>query len=75
MGKRWVRRPEGSTWGEFGEDDQRGRLNLLTEERVRTAVTEAKAGEKLLPEPAARLSGRQQAQPPASAAAQIRHAS
>jgi hypothetical protein len=44
MAKRWVRRPEGSTWGEFGEDDQRGRLNLLTEERVRAAATEAKAG-------------------------------
>jgi kynurenine formamidase len=44
MGKRWKNRPEGSTWGEFGEDDQRGRLNLLTEDRVRAALTEAKAG-------------------------------
>jgi len=30
--KRWVNRPEGSTWGDFGEDDQRGRINLLTPE-------------------------------------------
>jgi hypothetical protein len=44
MAKRWSQRPEGSTWGEFGEDDQRGRLNLLTEDRVRAALAEAKAG-------------------------------
>src|SRR5580704_5864642 len=44
MAKRWSRRPEGSTWGEFGEDDQRGRLNYLTEDRVRAALAEAKAG-------------------------------
>ena len=29
--KRWTRRPEGSTWGDFGPDDEIGRLNLLTE--------------------------------------------
>lgn len=28
--KRWTRRPEGSTWGDFGADDELGRLNLLT---------------------------------------------
>ena len=28
--KRWKRRPEGSTWGDWGDDDQLGRLNLLT---------------------------------------------
>jgi len=44
MAKRWVKRPEGSTWGDFGEDDQRGRLNLLTSDRVRAGVAEAKAG-------------------------------
>ena len=27
MAKRWQKRPEGSNWGEFGEDDQHGRLN------------------------------------------------
>ena len=31
--KRWTRRPEGSTWGDFGPDDEIGRLNLLTEEK------------------------------------------
>ncbi len=45
MAKRWANRPEGSTWGDFGEDDQRGRLNLITPERVRAAAAEAKAGQ------------------------------
>ena len=30
MTARWKRRPEGSNWGDFGPDDQIGRLNLLT---------------------------------------------
>jgi kynurenine formamidase len=37
---RWKRRPQGSNWGEFGADDQLGRLNLLTPERVRRAAAE-----------------------------------
>lgn len=41
---RWTHRPEGSNWGDFGPDDQIGRLNLLTPERVRAAVQEVKAG-------------------------------
>lgn len=41
---RWIRRPEGSTWGDFGPDDQLGRLNLLTPERVRAAVAEVREG-------------------------------
>jgi kynurenine formamidase len=44
MGKRWQVRPEGSNWGEFGEDDQRGRLNLLTPEKVRQGIAEVTAG-------------------------------
>jgi len=44
MAKRWKHRPEGSTWGEFGEDDQRGRLNLLTADRIRAAAVEVKEG-------------------------------
>ncbi len=44
MGKRWKNRPEGSTWGDFGEDDQKGRLNLLTPERVRRAAAEVRDG-------------------------------
>ena len=44
MSKRWKNRPEGSNWGEFGEDDQRGRMNLLTDERRLRALKEAKTG-------------------------------
>jgi kynurenine formamidase len=45
MTKRWKRRPEGSNWGEFGEDDQRGRMNLLTPERRLAALKEVKTGQ------------------------------
>lgn len=41
---RWKNRPQGSTWGDFGEDDQRGRLNLITAEKVLQGVAEVKAG-------------------------------
>ncbi len=41
---RWKRRPEGSTWGDFGPDDQLGRLNLVTPEKVRQGVAEVKEG-------------------------------
>ncbi len=44
MTNRWKHRPEGSNWGDFGPDDQRGRLNLLTPERVVRAVAEVKTG-------------------------------
>jgi kynurenine formamidase len=44
MAKRWNRRPEGSNWGEFGENDQIGRLNLLNPERVLTAAREIRTG-------------------------------
>jgi hypothetical protein len=41
---RWRNRPEGSNWGDFGEDDQVGRMNLLTPERRLAGVAEVKAG-------------------------------
>ena len=41
---RWVNRPEGSNWGDFGDDDQIGRMNLLTPERRRAALLEAREG-------------------------------
>jgi kynurenine formamidase len=44
MSKRWSRRPEGSTWGDFGEDDQLGRLNLLTPARTKVAAQEIREG-------------------------------
>ena len=45
---RWKRRPEGSTWGDFGPDDQLGRLNLVTPEKVLQGIREVQA-EPLLP--------------------------
>ena len=41
---RWKRRPPGSTWGDWGPDDQLGRLNLLTPDKVMKAVAEVKEG-------------------------------
>jgi len=31
--QRWKHRPEGSNWGDFGPDDQLGRLNPLPKNR------------------------------------------
>jgi len=42
--KRWTRRPDGSNWGDFGPDDEVGRLNLLTPEKVRQGVAEVREG-------------------------------
>jgi hypothetical protein len=42
--KRWKRRPEGSTWGDYGPDDQLGRLNELTPDKVKQGVAEVKEG-------------------------------
>ncbi|MDX1513638.1 MAG: cyclase family protein [Gammaproteobacteria bacterium] len=44
MNRRWVNRPEGANWGEFGADDQRGRLNLLTPDKVREGAAEVREG-------------------------------
>jgi Putative cyclase len=41
---RWKRRPVGSTWGDFGPDDQLGRLNLVTPEKVLQGIAEVKTG-------------------------------
>src|SRR5262247_3061593 len=42
--KRWSVRPDGSNWGDFGADDQIGRLNLITPERRRAAAAEVREG-------------------------------
>ena len=42
---RWKHRPPGSTWGDFGPDDQAGRMNLLTPEKVLQGVAEVKTGQ------------------------------
>ena len=41
---RWKHRPPGSTWGDFGPDDQLGRLNLLTPKKVLEGVAEVREG-------------------------------
>lgn len=42
--QRWLKRPEGSNWGEFGPDDELGRLNLITPDKVREAAREVQEG-------------------------------
>jgi hypothetical protein len=44
MAQRWKNRPAGSNWGEFGPDDTRGRMNLVTREKVLQGVAEVKEG-------------------------------
>jgi len=44
MANRWKNRPEGSNWGDFGPDDQYGRMNLLTPERRLKAISEVRDG-------------------------------
>ena len=44
MARRWIKRPEGSNWGEFGDDDQLGCINRLTEEKVRQGIAEVQHG-------------------------------
>ena len=41
---RWKQRPPGSNWGDFGPDDQRGRMNWVTREKVLQGVAEVKEG-------------------------------
>jgi len=41
---RWRQRPDNSNWGEFGEDDEAGRLNLLTPEKVLQGIAEVREG-------------------------------
>jgi len=42
--RRWRARPEHSNWGDFGDDDEVGRLNLITPERRRQAALEVREG-------------------------------
>lgn len=43
--QRWQQRPDGSTWGDWGPDDQRGRMNLLTPEVRLRGMQEVQTGE------------------------------
>jgi kynurenine formamidase len=45
MDARWTRRPDGSNWGEFGPDDQRGRLNLIDRAKVLQGIAEVRVGQ------------------------------
>jgi hypothetical protein len=45
MNKQWKNRPDHSTWGDWGPDDQLGRLNLIGPEQVRKGVAEVKTGQ------------------------------
>jgi kynurenine formamidase len=45
--KRWKHRPEGSNWGDFGDDDQLGSLNLIGPAEVRAAAAEIREGLRL----------------------------
>lgn len=42
--RRWTHRPASSNWGDFGPDDQRGRMNLITEQRRLAAIREVREG-------------------------------
>ena len=44
MAQRWKHRPPGSNWGEFGPDDQRGRMNYVTRDKVLEGIAEVKEG-------------------------------
>jgi len=41
---RWKQKPPGSNWGEFGPDDQRGRMNYVTREKVLQGIAEVQEG-------------------------------
>lgn len=41
---RWKNRPSGSNWGDFGPDDQLGRVNLITREQVLKGAAEVREG-------------------------------
>ncbi|MBA3478354.1 MAG: cyclase family protein [Lautropia sp.] len=41
---RWKHRPDGSNWGDFGPDDQAGRMNLVTADKVRLGIVEVREG-------------------------------
>jgi kynurenine formamidase len=41
---RWKRRPERANWGDFGADDELGRLNLITPELRKRAAAEVREG-------------------------------
>ena len=51
MPKRWQRRPDGSNRGEFGPQDELGRLGLLASTKVRQGQVETGEGIVFRPSP------------------------
>ena len=45
MTQRWKQAPANSNWGQFGADDQRGRMNLVGPAQVLSGVAEVKTGQ------------------------------
>lgn len=41
---RWTSKPDGATWGDFGPQDQIGRMNLLTPEKIHQGIAEVREG-------------------------------
>lgn len=41
---RWKNRPPGSTWGDFGDDDQLGRVNLIAQQQILKGAAEIRTG-------------------------------
>jgi hypothetical protein len=44
MARRWTHAPAGSHWGEFGTDDQLGRMNLVDHAKVLQGIAEVREG-------------------------------
>ena len=44
MAQRWIHAPEGSLWGEFGPDDQLGRMNLVDRAKVLQGIAQVREG-------------------------------
>jgi hypothetical protein len=42
--QRWKNRPADSTWGDYGSDDELGRMNELTPAKVKEGIAEVKEG-------------------------------
>ncbi len=45
---KWLKQPSGAKWGEFGENDQVGRMNLITPQCRQRALAEAREGHAFL---------------------------
>jgi kynurenine formamidase len=41
---RWKQRPEGANWGDFGPEDQLGRVNLIGSDQILKGAAEVRAG-------------------------------